>query len=67
MTPREWRIKSGLTQTELAQQLGIVQATISEVERGVKAPSGYLLTKYFSASNGMVTPNDFLPQSGDAP
>lgn len=36
---RELRIKKGLSQTELAQQIGVGQSMIGHIERGAKIPS----------------------------
>lgn len=30
----DWRLRSGLTQEELAERLGVSQATVSAIERG---------------------------------
>ncbi|MGN0537910.1 MAG: helix-turn-helix domain-containing protein [Acutalibacteraceae bacterium] len=36
---RELRIKKGLSQTELANQIGVGQSMIGHIERGAKIPS----------------------------
>ena len=35
---REWRLKKGLSQTELAQRAYVRQATISNIETGAHTP-----------------------------
>nr|DAE40584.1 MAG TPA: putative transcriptional regulator [Caudoviricetes sp.] len=49
---KQFRKKSGLTQKELADFLGVNQSTISLYERGVRAPSlriGILISKLLGA------------------
>lgn len=42
---RRWRIRHGLTQTDLALRLGCPQASISRIERGIKSPTLRTLEK----------------------
>ncbi|WP_330184806.1 XRE family transcriptional regulator [Nocardia sp. NBC_01503] len=56
---RELREKSGLSMRELAKRAGISQPFLSQIERGVSAPS--MLTTYRLAAALAVTPGDLLP------
>lgn len=40
---KEYRLKAGLTQLELAKRCSVTEATICRIERGVKPPSAGLL------------------------
>lgn len=60
MNPKEWRLKNDLTLEDLSQKMGYSNTGyLSEVENGVKRPSGRLLTEYDRLSNGIVRPSDF--------
>ncbi|MET9492706.1 XRE family transcriptional regulator [Nocardia sp. NPDC006630] len=56
---RDLREKSGLSMRELAKRAGISQPFLSQIERGVSAPS--MITTYRLASALDVTPGDLLP------
>jgi len=47
----EARIKSGLSQEELAQKMGTSQSTIARLESGTSMPSMRTLTKFARATN----------------
>ncbi|MCY4124219.1 MAG: helix-turn-helix transcriptional regulator, partial [Pseudomonas sp.] len=40
---KQARKNAGLTQAELADRVGIKQASVSEIERGLTRTSGYLV------------------------
>ncbi|MEV6070405.1 XRE family transcriptional regulator [Nocardia sp. NPDC052001] len=56
---RELREKSGLSMRELAKRAGISQPFLSQIERGISAPS--MITTYRLAAALEVTPGDLLP------
>ncbi|WP_040813014.1 helix-turn-helix domain-containing protein [Nocardia concava] len=56
---RDLREKSGLSMRELAKRAGISQPFLSQIERGVSAPS--MVTTYRLATALGVTPGDLLP------
>ncbi|MFE3191994.1 helix-turn-helix domain-containing protein [Nocardia sp. NPDC059240] len=56
---RDLREKSGLSMRELARRAGISQPFLSQIERGVSAPS--MITTYRLAAALGVTPGDLLP------
>ncbi|GAB0107084.1 XRE family transcriptional regulator [Nocardia sp. JMUB6875] len=56
---RDLREKSGLSMRELAKRAGISQPFLSQIERGVSAPS--MVTTYRLAAALDVTPGDLLP------
>lgn len=56
---RELREKAGLSMRDLAACAGISQPFLSQIERGVSAPS--MLTTYRLAAALGVTPGDLLP------
>ncbi|MEA3036826.1 MAG: hypothetical protein QOH04_2603 [Sphingomonadales bacterium] len=57
-----WRREEGLTQEELAQQLGCTQPYISDLERKNRPspPSSDFLDRLYRLSRGAVTPNDVI-------
>ena len=64
MTPKAWRIRENLTLAELSARMGgVATGYLSEIERGLKSPSGRILTLYHKISRGRVTPSDFLPET----
>ena len=69
---RELRIKKGVQQKELALELGISSAAVSNWEKGKSDPSGERLKKlaeYFGVDEGFIlgygmeTPNLFVPEN----
>jgi transcriptional regulator with XRE-family HTH domain len=56
---RALREKSGLSMRDLAKRAGISQPFLSQIERGVSAPS--MITTYRLAGALGVTPGDLLP------
>lgn len=55
------RIKKGLTQTEVAKSLGLVQSTIAKYELGIKKPTMDMLVviaKFYSVSLDYLAAND---------
>jgi transcriptional regulator with XRE-family HTH domain len=59
MNAKQWRKSKKLTLKALAEKIGCVNSYVSEVENGVKPPSGKILRAYYKLSNGQVTPSDF--------
>ncbi len=60
MKPKSWRIAEKLTLKMLSAKMdNIATGYLSEIERGVKDPSGRVLTYYHKLSKGQVTPDDF--------
>jgi transcriptional regulator with XRE-family HTH domain len=51
----------GVTEQELATATGYSQGTINKLRNGKINPTLELLTRVTEATNGAVTPNDFLP------
>jgi transcriptional regulator with XRE-family HTH domain len=52
---REWRIKHEKNQEWLAEQLGVTQGYVSELERGDKIPSDDVAAKIEEVTCGSVT------------
>jgi len=50
----ETRIKSGLSQGELATKMGTSQSTIARLESGASMPSMRTLTKFAQATNSQL-------------
>ncbi|RDI55683.1 XRE family transcriptional regulator [Nocardia mexicana] len=59
---RDLREKLGLSMRDLARRAGISQPFLSQIERGVSAPS--MITTYRLASALGVAPGDLLPAPG---
>lgn len=60
MKPKLWRMSENLTLQALSKRIGLAgTGYLSEVENGVKNPSGRILTAYHKFSKGRVSPADF--------
>ena len=60
MQPRSWRLSLKLTLSDLSKLMGgISTGYLSEVERGLKDPSGRVLKLYHQVSKKQVTLDDF--------
>lgn len=60
MKPKVWRLSVKLTLKALSKRMGgISTGYLSEIERGIKNPSGRVLTYYHKLSKGRVSPADF--------
>ena len=57
---KRYREAQGLKQDELAVRLGTTAATISRIEAGTRYPSVKLMRQIMAATNGAITPNDFV-------
>lgn len=58
----DWRKAEGLKQSELADRIGVTQASISYLERArcrPQIPSHELMVRIYRLSKGAVAPNDF--------
>jgi transcriptional regulator with XRE-family HTH domain len=51
-----------ITPSRFAADVGVPASTISRILSGDRSPSMQILAKINSATNGAVTPNDFLPE-----
>lgn len=60
MELRAWRESNGLTQTELAAELGIHPQYLSDIERGARTAGSRLALKIKRRTDEAVTPNDLL-------
>lgn len=55
--------QTGTTEQAIARLVGRSQGTINKLRNGKINPSLDLLNAVFRATNGAVTPNDFLPEA----
>lgn len=53
---RKWRLDNGITQTQLAEDMGITQRTVSHIESGGNTDFDNLRA-VFEITKGKVTPN----------
>lgn len=60
MNLREYIEANGLSPTKFAKQIGVPTSTITRVIAGHRDPGLDLLRKIHVATEGAVTPNDFL-------
>jgi len=58
---RTYRIKSGISLDTLALSAGVKKSFLSKIERSVARPSVKTIARLVHATNGAVTPNDFMP------
>lgn len=59
---KEYRAKARLTLAELADRVGVKKAALSKIENRTRLPSMGLAARIQEATNGAVTPNDFLSE-----
>lgn len=52
--------ETGETEAQLAERLGIAQATVNHLKRRTGRPSADLMKRIHDATDGKVTPNDLL-------
>ena len=57
---KAWREKYGISQEELARQLGITQQAVANWELGIRHPKKRFWKKLISLTNGEITLDDFL-------
>ena len=50
----------GITQSELADRLGVAASTLSRISRGLRDPGAALQRRIYAATGGLVTPADLL-------
>ena len=59
MQLREWRIKEGLTLSELADRIGSVVSTVVRYEKGTRLPERDTMKSIYIVTRGEVRPDDF--------
>jgi DNA-binding XRE family transcriptional regulator len=57
----QWMQTKGLTEAAFAAKVGVSQATINRIRRGVNFPAWPLAMAIAVVTEGRVKPNDFLP------
>ncbi len=60
MKLQDYITQSGLTDAQFAERVGVSQPHINKIRRGVVSPSLSVAERIMEATNGKVTPNDFL-------
>lgn len=55
----DWRRSAGLTQQQLADELGCVLVTVARYEAGMRRPDDATMIALYVRSGGRVQPNDF--------
>lgn len=61
---RIFRKARGLSQAQVAKEVGVKKPMISRIERGERVPSMRLATRLSELFKGDITPNDFMPDVG---
>jgi transcriptional regulator with XRE-family HTH domain len=59
MTLEEWKTAHGLGDKEIAEMVGLHQASISRLRRGKRFPSAELMRDFARVTVGAVMPNDW--------
>lgn len=67
MKLRQWLDDRDMTATAFAKAAGLDVSTITRVINGERRPDWSTLTKILDATNGEVTPNDFIPEAEPPP
>lgn len=60
MKPKPWRLKKGLYQSHIGEELGKSRSTVSQLERGRQWPSQAVIEAYQRFSGGEVTIDDWM-------
>lgn len=63
MKLKEWRLKKGKTQKELAEILGANQGMVQKWENNIVKPTNEFMLKIVNLTNKEVQPNDFYEVS----
>lgn len=61
MTLEDYLTTNEITDAEFAKRIERDPGTVSRLRRGLTKPDWQTLPRIFDATNGAVTPNDFLP------
>ena len=61
MTLDEYLTQHEITDAEFAKRIERDPGTVSRLRRGLTKPDWQTMPRIFDATNGAVTPNDFLP------
>lgn len=56
----DWRHIKNITQHDFGQMLGVMNITVSRWERGTRIPAPNFQRKMLIATEGEVTPNDWI-------
>lgn len=64
---KRYRDSRQLTQRELAAMIGTSDVTVARLETGTRQPSFDLMRRIAEATDGQVTPNDFLAKPSAEP
>ena len=56
----DWRKKSGMTQHQVSQALGVILITVSRWECGTWIPEPEMQRRIVGFTDGDVTPNDWI-------
>ena len=60
----KWLIKSDISKKEFAERIGISESLVYHYLSGKRYPSSSTARKIMEATNGAVTPNDFIGEQG---
>jgi len=60
MTLAAYLEKRGLTRADFARLIGVRHLTVTRYVRGEQIPEPEYLRRIYRATDGMVTPNDFI-------
>ena len=56
----DWRRQHGLTQADVAKELGVILVTVSRWECGMRTPSTKFQKAIIAMTGGVVAPNDWV-------
>lgn len=61
MTLDDYLAQTGTLETDFARAIGLSQSQVNRLRNGESWPSKGVLERIRAATDGRVTPNDFLP------
>jgi transcriptional regulator with XRE-family HTH domain len=67
MTLSDYLKLNGITEVEFAALIGRSQSAVNRIKLGRRQPDWETLRRIAKATQGAVTPNDFLPKAVSSP
>ena len=59
-------IRAGLNEAQFARSIGVTQQAVNSWTRGIRSPRMNQMMAIIAATDGAVTPNDFMPPSAES-
>lgn len=67
MNLADYLLAKNIRRTDFAEMIGVSQSYVTQLCQGQIWPGRDIASKIIEATNGDVTPNDFIRETGSAP